>query len=536
MKIEDKIGYQIFPRSFNDTNKDGNGDIQGIIDKLDYLKELGIDIIWLCPIYETNFLDAGYDVINYFEIDKMFGTMSEFKKLILETKKRNMNIMMDIVLNHGSDLSFEFQEACKSRDNKYFDYYIWEDKPNLNDPSIFGGSAWEYVEAVESYYLHIFSKNQPDFNWDNPELRKFIYKMLNFWIDLGVDYFRLDAVEHVGKTIKPFEIRYGKHTKEYLIEMYDKVFKNTNAMTVGESWSVTPKLMKEYTDKKNKAIDTFFNFSMLAFDWKNERASLALEKNKVDFSDIKGYFDWQKEKLVTATSWTNHDIPRALDRYLGDTKGYVYEKQTLLNTFLLTTKGIPFFYQGEEFGMSYTKIDSMNDFRDGAIEQQYNSLVNDEKIYSKEEFLKASKSGSRDLSRSIMSWNAEKNSGFNRENSSTWINLSIDYKTRNQEMDYNSKKSIFKYTKELIKLRKGKYYKFFCEFDDIELLKCEKNLVMYTLKSEGSIISVALNFSNKEIKMDSLWKNKSQIIFSNYKDNEAKELKKYQAIIWKSEE
>ncbi|MDK2819511.1 MAG: hypothetical protein KFW07_01610 [Mycoplasmataceae bacterium] len=536
MKIEDKIGYQIFPRSFNDANRDGNGDIQGIIDKLDYLKELGIDIIWLCPIYKTKFLDAGYDVINYFEIDEIFGTIGEFKILILEAEKRNMHIMMDIVLNHGSDLSLEFQEACKSRDSEYFDYYIWNDKPNLEDPSIFGGSAWEYVDAVKSYYLHIFAKSQPDFNWDNPKLRKFIYKMLNFWIDLGVNYFRLDAVEHIGKTTDPFVIRYGKHNKEYLVEMYDQVFKNKNAITVGESWSITPKLMKEYANKKDKAIDTFFNFSMLAFDWKNERGSLALEKNKVNFSELKGYFDWQKEKLVTATSWTNHDIPRSLDRYLGNTKGFIYEKQTLLNTLLLTTKGIPFFYQGEEFGMSYTEINSMKDFRDGAIDQQYNSMVNEEKIYTNEEFLKAAKTGSRDLSRSIMSWNAGNNSGFNNEKKLPWMNLSIDYKTRNQEMDYNSEKSIFKYTKELIKLRKNKYYQFFCEFDDIKLLECEKNHTVYVLKSKGSSMAVALNFSNKEIKIENLWKKTLETVFSNYKTTEPNLLKEYQAIIWKIEE
>ncbi|MGL5357725.1 MAG: alpha-amylase family glycosyl hydrolase [Metamycoplasmataceae bacterium] len=515
-ELSKKIGYQIFPRSFKDGNNDGNGDIKGIIEKLDYLQDLGVDIIWLCPIYKTNFADAGYDVVNYYEIDPLFGTMNDFKELIKETKKRNMEIMMDVVLNHGSDLAFEFQEAKKSKDNPYHNFYIWNDKPNLEDESIFGGSAWEYVKEINSYYLHIFSKEQPDFNWDNPLLRKWIYKMLSFWIGLGVKYFRLDAIEHVGKTTNPYIIRYGKYNFEYLHEMYEEVFKNKDAFTVGESWSINPEIMAKYSNDNKKATDSFFNFSMLAFDWKNPFGSYAPIKNKPDFTELRGYFDWQDKPLLTCTGWTNHDTPRALERYLDVNENNYYFGQTLLSTFTLTTKGVPFLFQGEEIGMSSTLLNGEKDFRDGAFFQQLNNIVEKDKKLSYNDFIKGSKTGSRDLSRSLFSWSSQENSGFSKNKG--WINSSWNYQNQNLEEDLKKEFSVFKYTKELIKIRKNKFDDIFTNFNNINLIKCEENLVFYKLENKNYEVIVLLNFNNKEIEIEKdFLNNEYELLLSNYK-------------------
>ncbi len=299
--LRDKIGYQIFPLSFKDGNNDGIGDLKGIREKLPYLKELGVDIIWLCPIYKSNFVDAGYDVIDYCKIDERFGKMRDFKKLMKAAKKLNMDVMMDFVINHASSDSFEFKEACKSRDNKYHDFFVWSDKPNLKDESIFGGSAWEYVESVQQYYLHIFTKEQADFNFHSEAFKQWLYKIFDFWIKKGVKYFRFDAIEHIGKTTTPYKIRYGKYNKELLTELSEHLNKKYEAYVIGESWNVKPKIMHDYTHKCG-IVDSFFNFSLLALDWKNPNGPLAKVKNKVDFRDLKYYFEWQKEKLVTQLS------------------------------------------------------------------------------------------------------------------------------------------------------------------------------------------------------------------------------------------
>ncbi len=527
--IKQKIGYQIFPISFKDSNNDGIGDLKGIEEKLPYLKELGIDIIWLCPIYKSNFADAGYDVIDYLDIDPKFGSMKDFESLMKKAKSLGIDIMMDLVLNHASTDSYEFKQACLSRDNKYHDFFIWEDKPNLKDESIFGNSAWEYVPSVKSYYLHIFTKQQADFNFHSKEFKKWLYKILEFWIKKGVKYFRYDAIEHVGKTTNPYVIRYGKYNHKFLKELAENVTKKYDAYVIGESWNVNPEIMKKYSNK-DKIVDSFFNFSTLFFDWKNENGSLAKIKNKVDWNDLKGYFEWQDKELFTSTAWTNHDVPRALDRYFVLKDKERFYAQTAMFTLLMTTKGLPFIYQGEEFGMSPMEIKSYDDFVDQQVINRKDEFIKNNK-YTDKEYFKAVSTGSRDLARSIMSWNSKTNSGFNSSRAKAYYNKSTRWKDFNAEADLKNKdKSIYQYTKELIKLRKSDYGNIFTDYDEIKLIELNDKYVNYQLIKNKKLVYVIINWTNKSVNVNRKIK---RLVMSNYGEEVAEnKLKPYEATIY----
>ena len=532
-ELKNKIGYQIFPLTFKDSNGDGIGDLKGIEEKLPYLKELGIDIIWLCPIYKSNFADAGYDVIDYYEIEPRFGTMKDFESLTSKAKKLGMEIMMDFVVNHASTDSFEFKEACKSRENKYHNFFMWNDKPNLNDESIFGGSAWEYVESVKSYYLHIFTKEQADFNFHSKDFMKWLYKILEFWIKKGVKYFRFDAIEHIGKTIDPYVIRYGKYNHQFLKEISTNVTNKYDAYIIGESWNVNPDIMKKYCIE-DKIVDSFFNFSNLFFDWKNKNGGLSKRKNKVDWRDLKGYFEWQKTGLITSPSWTNHDVPRAIDRYFKTKTSNRFYAQTAMMVLLMTTKGIPFIYQGEEFGMSYMSVKSLKDFKDQQVWLREEEFVR-EKGYTKAEYLKAVCEGSRDLSRSIMAWDNTPNSGFTKLGVKPLYNKSINWKTINAKNDKTKKeKSIYLFIKKLIKLRKSKQGEIFTDFDEISLIKLDKKMVCYKVKKENKELIIIINWTDKNLKIK---RKISKIILSNYDESKISKiiLKPYEATIYEGE-
>ena len=516
--IKFKVGYQIFPISFKDSNNDGIGDLKGIEEKLPYLKELGIDIIWLCPIYKSNFADAGYDVINYCEIDPKFGTMEDFDSLMKNAKKLGIDIMMDFVINHASTDSFEFKQACLSRDNEYHDFFVWSDNPKLENESIFGNSAWEYVESVDRYYLHIFAKEQADFNFHSEKFKNWLYKIFIFWLEKGVKFFRFDAIEHIGKTVDPYIIRYGKYNHQFLEEIAKNVTSKYDCYVVGESWNVNPEIMRKYSIE-DKIVDSFFNFSTLFFDWKNPNGAMAKIKNEVDWKDLEDYFKWQKENLITATSWTNHDVPRAIDRYFKTDINNRFYAQTAMTTLLMTTKGIPFIYQGEEFGMSPLAINSYDDFVDQQIFRKKEEFMKNNN-YTDQEYFQANLTGSRDLSRSIMSWNDSKNAGFTNDNVKPYYKKSKDFETINAENDISkNKKSIFLYTKKLIDLRKNKYKDWFCDFDSIEIIVLDSKKTIYSLIKNKKNIYVSINWTNEEQKCKRDIKN---ILLSNYEDDKEK--------------
>ena len=510
--LKNKIGYQIFPLTFNDANGDGIGDLKGIEAKLPYLKELGIDIIWLCPIYKSNFADAGYDVIDYYQIEPRFGSMKDFEDLICAAKKYQMEIMMDFVVNHASTDSYEFQQACLAKDNPYHDFFVWNDQPNLADESIFGGSAWEYVESVQSYYLHIFTKEQADFNFHSPTFRQWLYKILEFWIAKGVKYFRFDAIEHIGKTTRPYQIRYGQDNYRFLKAIADHVTNKYDVYVIGESWNVNPEIMHKYCVEE-QIVDAFFNFANLFFDWKNENGAFAKEKNPVDWNDLAGYFRWQKTGLITSPSWTNHDVPRAIDRYFQTDLTTRFYAQTAMTTLLLTTKGIPFLYQGEEFGMANMIVQSLDDFQDPQAHWREAEFV-EQKGYTKAEYLKALCQGSRDLSRAIMAWNAEPNSGFTKAGIKPIYNQSQNWQVINAQTDQaKTKHSIYQFTKALIALRKSFQGKIFTDFETIDLIRLDQKMVCYQLKRANQSWLVTINWTEQPI---SYLRTIKKIIFSNY--------------------
>ena len=372
------VVYQIYPKSFKDSNGDGIGDIVGIIEELDYLKDLGVQVLWLTPMYVSPQNDNGYDIADYYNIDKTFGTLEDFKKLLEETHKRGMKLIMDMVVNHTSTENYWFKEAIKSKDNKYNDFYIWKKEKN-NWKSKFGGSAWEYVEELDEYYLHLFDVTQADLKWENPILREEIYKMMRYWLDMGVDGFRLDVVNLLSKdqsfpmddfkTVTRDGRRFytdGPKIHEYLKLLNENVFsKYENIMTVGEMSSTDIKNCIEYTRQDNKELDMVFNFHHLKVDYKDgDKWSL----DTFNFKELKEIlFKWQVEmeegKGWNALFWCNHDQPRIVSRF-GNDEVYRMESAKMLGTAIQLMRGTPYIYQGEEIGMTNPNFNNIEEYRD----------------------------------------------------------------------------------------------------------------------------------------------------------------------------
>mgnify|MGYP005793904889 FL=1 len=384
------VVYQIYPKSFNDSNNDGIGDIKGIIEKLDYIKNLGIEVIWLTPIYVSPQKDNGYDIADYYNIDPIFGTMEDFEDLLNKVHERGMKLIMDMVVNHTSTEHKWFKEALKGEDNPYHDFYIWKksNKVPNNWQSKFGGSAWEYVESLDKYYLHLFDVTQADLNWENPKLREEVYKMMCFWMDKGVDGFRLDVVNLISKdqSFKDDTLESPNHDgrrfytdgpriHEYLHEMNKNVFsKYEGSMTVGEMSSTTINHCINYTKPEREELSMTFNFHHLKVDYPNgEKWSLA----PFDFIQLKNIlFTWQvgmqEGNGWNATFWSNHDQPRALSRF-GDDKNYPKESAKMLATTIHLMRGTPYVYQGEEIGMTNPYFETIDKYKDVESINAYNN-------------------------------------------------------------------------------------------------------------------------------------------------------------------
>ena len=364
------VVYQIYPKSFMDSNNDGTGDIQGIISKLDYLKLLGVDVLWLSPVYKSPMDDNGYDISDYEDILPEFGNMSDMKNLIYEAKKRNLKIIMDLVVNHTSDEHEWFEKSKESKDSEYRDFYIWRDPIDGKEPndmkSFFSGSAWEYDKKTNQYYLHLFSKKQPDLNWDNEKVRKKIYDMMNFWINKGVSGFRMDVIELIGKDIDKLQLSCTENTHKYIREMNKNTFGKHNLMTVGETGGVTIETAKLYSSPKRKELDMVFQFQHIALDEQKGKSKWDLKK--LDLIELKNVLSkWQTElgnDGWNSLYWNNHDQPRIISRWGNDSKEYREKSGKMLATLLHMMKGTPYIYQGEEIGMTNIAFDNINDYKD----------------------------------------------------------------------------------------------------------------------------------------------------------------------------
>jgi len=542
---KEAVAYQIYPRSFSDSNGDGIGDIQGVISKLDYIKELGIDVIWMSPIYQSPNDDNGYDISDYQAIMDEFGTMDDFDQLLEEVHMRGMKLIMDLVINHTSDEHAWFVESRSSKDNAYRDYYIWHPGKNGKEPnnweSIFGGSAWQYDENTEEYYLHVFSRKQPDLNWENPDVRHELYKMVNWWLDKGIDGFRVDAISHIKK-VPGFPDLPNPENKKYvpsfkghmnrdgiqvfLDELKQNTFHNYDIMTVGEANGVTIDEADEWVGEKNGKFNMIFQFEHLDLWGKNTDTGLDIHALK------KTMTKWQKG--LDGVGWNalfleNHDQPRSISTW-GDSGQYREQSAKCLATLYFLMQGTPFIYQGQEIGMTNVQFPSIHDYNDvGMRNYYYNELAEGTPV---EAIMEVIWKTGRDNSRTPMQWTGEKNAGFTQGD--PWMKVNPNYSDINVEKELNNPNSIYHYYKKLIKLRKEQKVLIYGSYDLI--LEDHDQVYAYTrtLADETVLIMCNLFSDTVEVKLPvSLDSKEKELWIGNYTNIEDNILKPYEARVIK---
>lgn len=493
---QEVVVYQIYPRSFKDSNGDGIGDLPGIIEKLDYLEKLGIGAIWLSPVYQSPNDDNGYDISDYEAIMTEFGTMTDMDRLIAEAKKRNIRIIMDLVVNHTSDEHAWFVEARKSKDNPYRDYYVWADPsedggvPN-GLRSAFSGSAWQLDEATGQYYLHLFSKKQPDLNWQNEKVRQAVYQMMNFWIDKGIGGFRMDVIDLIGKVPEKEITGNGPRLHEFLQEMNQATFGKHDLLTVGETWGATPEIAKLYSNPDRHELSMVFQFEHIGLDQQEggEKWDLA----PVDLGKLKQIFaKWQTEldnQGWNSLFWNNHDLPRMISRW-GNDGQYRVESAKMLAILLHMQKGTPYIYQGEEIGMTNTAITDISQARDiETINMYHERLANG---YAKEDIIHSINVKGRDNARRPVQWNNHAFAGFSTVE--PWIAVNDNYENINVEQALADPDSIFYTYQKLIALRKENPIMI---WGDFELVDTQEEVFAYLRKYQGETWLVVTNFSNE---------------------------------------
>ncbi|PAB59077.1 glycoside hydrolase family 13 protein [Anaeromicrobium sediminis] len=528
---KEAVAYEIYPRSFMDSNGDGIGDLQGIISKLDYLKDLGIDVIWICPIYKSPNDDNGYDISDYEDIMDEFGTMDDFDELLEEVHKRGMKLIIDLVINHTSDEHPWFIESSSSKDNPKRDWYIWRDSKDGKEPnnweSIFGNSAWEYDENSEQYYMHLFSKKQPDLNWENTHMREAVYGMINRWLDKGIDGFRVDAISHIKKEDglrdmpNPENLKYvnsfDKHMNvdgihEYLEDIKKNTFANYDIMTVGEANGVNVEDAHLWVGDDNGKFDMVFQFEHL--DLWDSKSSDNLDV--ISFKKILS--KWQKgleNKGWNALYIENHDIPRSVSIW-GNDKKYWKESATSLGVMYFLMQGTPFIYQGQEIGMTNVEFNCINEYNDVRTKNMYH--IDKEKGIPHKEIMKNIGPSSRDNSRTPMQWNDGINAGFTT--GTPWIGINPNHREINVEVQEKDPHSILNFYKKMIKLKKENPVLIYGNYDLI--LEDHKQIFAYTRTLEEKQVLVICNLTDKEAlyEYDNLELRYDNLILNNYEVNE----------------
>ena len=531
------VVYQIYPRSFNDSNGDGIGDINGIREKLDYLKELGIDVIWLSPVYKSPNDDNGYDISDYCDIMDEFGTMEDMDNLLKEANERGIKILMDLVVNHTSDEHKWFIEAKKSKDNEYRDYYIWRDPVDGHEPndlgSCFSGSAWQYDETTGQYYLHLFSKKQPDLNWENEKVRNEVYKMMNFWVDKGIGGFRMDVIDLIGKVPDEMITGNGPKLHEYLQEMNKAALEGNDLLTVGETWGATPEVAKLYSNPERKELSMVFQFEHIGLDQIEGKEKWDLKP--LELLALKEVLSkWQTElegQGWNSLFWNNHDLPRIVSRW-GNDKEYRIESAKMFATLLHGMKGTPYIYQGEELGMTNIRFEDIDDYKDIESLNMYKDRLS--KGYTHEEIMESIYAKGRDNGRTPMQWDNSENAGFTT--GTPWLAINKNYTEVNAKQCLEDENSIFHHYRKLINIRKNNDT---IIYGDYTLLCPEdKNIFAYTRELNKDKILVVCNFYDKEVtfSFDGDF-NHADILLSNYKDSstliEKLSLRPYEAIIYR---
>ncbi|WP_455455544.1 glucan 1,6-alpha-glucosidase DexB [Streptococcus salivarius] len=486
--------YQIYPKSFMDSNGDGIGDLKGITSKLDYLQKLGITALWLSPVYDSPMDDNGYDIANYEAIADIFGDMNDMDELLAEAKKRDIQIIMDLVVNHTSDEHAWFIEARENPESPERDFYIWRDEPN-ELVSVFSGSAWEYDETSGQYYLHFFSKKQPDLNWENPQLRQKVYDMMNFWIDKGIGGFRMDVIDMIGKIPDQLIDTNGPKLHDYIKEMNQASFGKHDLLTVGETWGATPEIAKQYSNPDNQELSMVFQFEHIGLQHKLDSPKWEYEK-ELDVSALKTIFNkWQTELELgqgwNSLFWNNHDLPRILSMW-GDTGVYREKSAKALAILLHLMRGTPYIYQGEEIGMTNYPFRTLEELND--IESLNYAKEALEKGASIEVIMDQIRQVGRDNARTPMQWDTSKNAGFSISDK-TWLPVNPNYKDINVESALANPESIFYTYQKLVALRKTQDWLVDADF---ELLETASKVFAYIRKTKDSSYLVVVNLSDQE--------------------------------------
>ena len=490
--------YQIYPKSFMDSNGDGIGDLKGITSKLDYLQKLGITALWLSPVYDSPMDDNGYDIANYEAIADIFGDMSDMDELLAEAKKRDIQIVMDLVVNHTSDEHAWFIEARENPESPERDFYIWRDEAN-ELVSVFSGSAWEYDETSGQYYLHFFSKKQPDLNWENPQLRQKVYDMMNFWIGKGIGGFRMDVIDMIGKIPDQLIDTNGPKLHDYIKEMNQASFGKHDLLTVGETWGATPEIAKQYSNPDNQELSMVFQFEHIGLQHKPDSPKWEYEK-ELDLSALKTIFNkWQTELELgqgwNSLFWNNHDLPRILSMW-GDTGAYREKSAKALAILLHLMRGTPYIYQGEEIGMTNYPFRTLEELND--IESLNYAKEALEKGASIEVIMDQIRQVGRDNARTPMQWDTSKNAGFSISDK-TWLPVNPNYKDINVESALANPESIFYTYQQLVELRKTQDWLVDADF---ELLETADKVFAYIRKTQDSSYLVAVNLSDQEQDFD----------------------------------
>jgi oligo-1,6-glucosidase len=555
---KESVVYQIYPRSFADSNGDGIGDLRGIIQKLDYLEELGIDVVWLCPVYKSPNDDNGYDISDYQDIMDEFGTLADWDELLAGLHQRGIKLVMDLVVNHTSDEHPWFIESRKSKDNPYRDYYIWRPGKDGREPnnwaSHFGGSAWQYDPATGEYYLHLFSKKQPDLNWENPKVRAEVYAMMHWWLKRGIDGFRMDVINMISKVpglpdapvVTPDRYqpggRYfinGPRLLEYLDEMKREVLSHYDILTVGETPQVSTQDALQLVDSETGALNMVFQFEHMDLDAERGGASSRRSLKPWSLLELKQVMTrWQKD--LEGRGWnsiylTNHDQPRAVSRF-GDDREYRVESAKLLATFTHCLQGTPYIYQGEEIGMTNVAFDSIEDYRDIETLNIYHELVH-EKGMAPQDVLAILHAKSRDNARTPMQWDDRPQAGFT--SGVPWIKVNPNYREINVRQALADPDSIFHFYRKLIRLRRENPVMVYGRYD--LLLEDHPQIYAFTRTLENDRLLVVLNFSRQESLFElpnEMVFSSAELLISNYpveagQDLQSVELRPYEARVYR---
>ncbi len=526
------VVYQIYPRSFQDSNGDGIGDLRGIIQRLDYLEELGIDAIWLSPVCKSPQDDNGYDISDYQDVDSMFGNLKDMETLIEEARKRNIRIILDLVLNHSSDEHRWFQEAKKSKDNPYHDYYVWRDGEEGMYPndmkSVFGGPAWEWMPELRQYYFHQFSVKQPDLNWENPKVRQEIYDMILWWMKKGVGGFRLDVIDQIAKEPDLKITNNGPRLHEFIRELSRETFQKGDLITVGEAWGADIDRARLYSCPDGSEFSMVFQFEHIGLDQQEGKAKWDIAP--LPFIKLKQVLaKWQKELHNCGWNslfWNNHDLPRIVSRW-GNEKEYRIESAKMLATLLHGMQGTPYIYQGEELGMTNVRFEDISDYQDIEIRNMYKERL--AAGYKKEDIMESIYARGRDNARTPMQWSKEENAGFT--SGTPWMKVNPNYTEINAEAELADENSIFYYYKRLIRLRKD--HPVFADGEFELLLEEDEQIFAYTRSNADTKLLVCVNFSDKAAECPALndWENAETLIRNYPEECKNGQMRPYEAVI-----